>query len=92
VNFGRVYCDFLVYIFYSSIFWDTRRWIKSKSTIRSIVKSCLYMLQLAPNTISCIYTSCVEAVALVRPMFLRLVAKMTDQFSEKQINIRCVKL
>jgi hypothetical protein len=26
---------FLVYIFYSSIFWDTRRWIKSKSTIRS---------------------------------------------------------
>jgi hypothetical protein len=36
VNFGRVYCDFLVYIFYSSIFWDTRRWIKSKSTIRSI--------------------------------------------------------
>jgi len=34
VNFGRVYCDFLVYIFYSSIFWDTRRWIKSKSTIR----------------------------------------------------------
>jgi len=35
VNFGRVYCDFLVYIFYSSIFWDTRRWIKSKSTIRS---------------------------------------------------------
>jgi hypothetical protein len=26
----------LVYIFYSSIFWDTRRWIKSKSTIRSI--------------------------------------------------------
>jgi len=31
-----VYCDFLVYIFYSSIFWDTRRWIKSKSTIRSI--------------------------------------------------------
>jgi len=37
VNFGRVYCDFLVYIFYSSIFWDTRRWIKSKSTIRSRV-------------------------------------------------------
>jgi hypothetical protein len=36
VNFGRVYCDFLVYTFYSSIFWDTRRWIKSKSTIRSI--------------------------------------------------------
>jgi len=36
VNFGRVYCDFLVYIFYSSIFWDTRRWIKSKSTIHSI--------------------------------------------------------
>jgi len=27
VIFGRVYCDFLVYIFYSSIFWDTRRWI-----------------------------------------------------------------
>jgi len=37
VNFGRVYCDFLVYIFYSSIFWDTRWWIKSKSTIRSIL-------------------------------------------------------
>jgi hypothetical protein len=35
VNFGRVYCDFFG-IFYSSIFWDTRRWIKSKSTIRSI--------------------------------------------------------
>jgi hypothetical protein len=30
---------FLVYIFYSSIFWDTRRWIKSKSTIRSLLKS-----------------------------------------------------
>jgi len=26
---------YLVYIFNSSIFWDTRRWIKSKSTIRS---------------------------------------------------------
>jgi hypothetical protein len=27
---------YLVNIFNSSIFWDTRRWIKSKSTIRSI--------------------------------------------------------
>jgi len=27
---------FLYIYFYSSIFWDTRRWIKSKSTIRSI--------------------------------------------------------
>jgi len=43
VNFGRVYCDFLVYIFYSSIFWDTRRWIKSKSTIRSI-SCCVWSL------------------------------------------------
>jgi hypothetical protein len=35
---GRVYCDILSVIFNSSIlfvFWDTRRWIKSKSTIRS---------------------------------------------------------
>jgi hypothetical protein len=37
VNFGRVYCDFLVYIFLiPQFFWDTRRWIKSKSTIPSI--------------------------------------------------------
>jgi hypothetical protein len=34
---GRVYW-YLVYIFNSSIFWDTRRWIKSKSTIRSLLK------------------------------------------------------
>jgi len=27
VNFGRVYCDFWYIYFYSSIFWDTRRWI-----------------------------------------------------------------
>jgi hypothetical protein len=27
---------YLVYIFNSSIFWDTRRWMKSKSTIRKI--------------------------------------------------------
>jgi len=36
VNFGRVYCDFWYIYFYSSIFWDTRRWIKSKSTIRLV--------------------------------------------------------
>jgi len=30
VNFGRLYCDFFGIYFYSSIFWDTRRWIKSK--------------------------------------------------------------
>jgi hypothetical protein len=28
---------FGIYIFNSSIFWDTRRWIKSKNTIRSIL-------------------------------------------------------
>jgi hypothetical protein len=36
VNFGRVYCDIWYIYFYSLIFWDTRRWIKSKSTIRSV--------------------------------------------------------
>jgi hypothetical protein len=32
---------FGIYIFNSSIFWDTRRWITSKSTIRSIGYQCL---------------------------------------------------
>jgi hypothetical protein len=37
--------------------------------------------------------SCVEVVALIRDVFLRLVAKMSDQFLEHQINIKfCVKL
>jgi hypothetical protein len=37
VNFGRVYCGFFWYIYFiPQFFWDTRRWIKSKSTIRSI--------------------------------------------------------
>jgi uncharacterized metal-binding protein len=40
-----------------------------------------------------INASCVEVVALIRRVFLRLVIKMSDRFFEHQINIQfCVKL
>jgi len=36
--------------------------------------------------------SCVEAVALIKHVFLHLVTKTSDQFLEKQINTKlCVK-
>jgi len=46
----------------------------------NVAKTCLCTFQHAPVILQCINTSCVEAVALIRHVFLCLVAKMSDQF------------
>jgi isochorismate hydrolase len=51
------------------------------------------MFQLAPVTISKLNASCMGDVAMIRRVFLCIVAKMRDRFLEQRINIKfCVKL